>query len=136
VDSSYNNYRIGYSGRKNIMVVDDNALLLRNMHVLLKDQYNVILVKNGMEAINKVMEKKPDLILLDYEMPDMSGAEVYRFFRADEKTKDIPIVFLTSVADAQVVSELLSLKPEAYLLKPTEKGKLFSTIEDVLQRRK
>jgi len=136
VDSSYNNYRIGYSGRKNIMVVDDNALLLRNMHVLLKDQYNVILVKNGMEAINKVMEKKPDLILLDYEMPDMSGAEVYRFFRADENTKDIPIVFLTSVADAQVVSELLSLKPEAYLLKPTEKGKLFSTIEDVLQRRK
>jgi len=136
VDSSYNNYRIGYSWRKNIMVVDDNALLLRNMHVLLKDQYNVILVKNGMEAINKVMEKKPDLILLDYEMPDMSGAEVYRFFRADENTKDIPIVFLTSVADAQVVSELLSLKPEAYLLKPTEKGKLFSTIEDVLQRRK
>ena len=136
MDSSYNNYRIGYSGRKNIMVVDDNALLLRNMHVLLKDQYNVILVKNGMEAINKVMEKKPDLILLDYEMPGMSGAEVYRFFRADENTKDIPIVFLTSVADAQVVSELLSLKPEAYLLKPTEKGKLFSTIEDVLQRRK
>lgn len=136
MDSSYNNYRIGYSGRKNIMVVDDNALLLRNMHVLLKDQYNVILVKNGMEAINKVMEKKPDLILLDYEMPDMSGAEVYRFFRADENTKDIPIVFLTSIADAQVVSELLSLKPEAYLLKPTEKGKLFSTIEDVLQRRK
>lgn len=118
------------------MVVDDNALLLRNMHVLLKEQYNVILVKNGMEAINKVMEKKPDLILLDYEMPDMSGAEVYRFFRADENTKDIPIVFLTSIADAQVVSELLSLKPEAYLLKPTEKGKLFSTIEDVLQRRK
>lgn len=136
MDSSYNNYRIGYSGRKNIMVVDDNALLLRNMHVLLKDHYNVILVKNGMEAINKVMEKKPDLILLDYEMPDMSGAEVYRFFRADENTKDIPIVFLTSIADAQVVSELLSLKPEAYLLKPTEKGKLFSTIEDVLQRRK
>ena len=136
MDSSYNNYRIGYSGRKNIMVVDDNALLLRNMHVLLKDQYYVILVKNGMEAINKVMEKKPDLILLDYEMPDMSGAEVYRFFRADENTKDIPIVFLTSIADAQVVSELLSLKPEAYLLKPTEKGKLFSTIEDVLQRRK
>ena len=136
MDSSYNNYRIGYSGRKNIMVVDDNALLLRNMHVLLKEQYNVILVKNGMEAINKVMEKKPDLILLDYEMPDMSGAEVYRFFRADENTKDIPIVFLTSIADAQVVSELLSLKPEAYLLKPMEKGKLFSTIEDVLQRRK
>ena len=136
MDSSYNNYRIGYSGRKNIMVVDDNALLLRNMHVLFKDHYNVILVKNGMEAINKVMEKKPDLILLDYEMPDMSGAEVYRFFRADENTKDIPIVFLTSIADAQVVSELLSLKPEAYLLKPTEKGKLFSTIEDVLQRRK
>lgn len=136
MDSSYNNYRVGYSGRKNIMVVDDNALLLRNMHVLLKEQYNVLLAKSGMEAINKVMEKKPDLILLDYEMPDMSGAEVYRFFRADENTKDIPIIFLTSIADAQVVSELLRLKPESYLLKPTEKGKLFSTIEEVLQKRK
>lgn len=122
--------------QKEILVVDDNALLLRNIHVLLKDSYNVSLAKNGHQALNMVENSKPDLILLDYEMPDMSGTDVYRKLRLGEKTKDIPIIFLTSIADREVVSEVLQLKPEGYLLKPTEKEKLLNAIENVLAGKK
>lgn len=115
-----------------ILVVDDNAMLLRGLKKLLGKKYSVAVAASGTQAFTSIGRKKPDLILLDYEMPVTNGKAVLEMIRADEALAQIPVVFLTSVADKTVVQELISLKPAAYILKPPEPDTLFSTIETVL----
>lgn len=75
-----------------------------------------------------------DLILLDYEMPGMDGKATFEAILADEFAKDIPVVFLTSIADRKQIYAVLKSYPAGYILKPPDKEKLFSTIETVFQR--
>lgn len=64
------------SKKVNILVVDDNALVLRNVKTILEEEYNVIIANNGEKGLEFARTRKPDLILLDYEMPGMNGNEV------------------------------------------------------------
>lgn len=116
----------------NILIIDDNALVLRNMKVLLDDKYSVSVAASATQAYMAMEKRKPDVILLDYEMPEINGKDLYIKIKKDEKYKDIPIVFLTSAADANVVQELLSLRPAGYVLKPVNTMNLLSVIEDAL----
>ena len=77
-----------------------------------------------------IKERKPDLILLDCNMPKVSGPEFMEQLRADDATKDIPIIFLTSRDDAATVKHVLELKPEGYILKSTPKEKMLAVIAD------
>ena len=119
--------------RKQILVVDDNAMLLRNMKYLLEDKYNVSVAASGPQALNSIRRQKPDLILLDYEMPEMNGIETLEAIRSDNTMKDIPVIFLTAVADSDVVTEVAKLKPQGYTLKPPVRSKLLEVIERVLK---
>lgn len=116
----------------NILIIDDNALVLRNMKVLLDDKYSVSVAASATQAYMAMEKRKPDVILLDYEMPEINGKDLYIKIKKDEEYKDIPIVFLTSAADANVVQELLSLRPAGYVLKPVNTMNLLSVIEDAL----
>lgn len=121
--------------KKKILVVDDNALILRKMKQLLEDEYQVFLANSGEKALESLEKKEINLILLDYEMPGMSGREVFEHVIANEKTKNIPVVFLTSVSDKNHIFEVLVNKPYGYILKPPAYDKIKSILKEALVER-
>ena len=118
--------------RKHILVVDDNAMMLKMLKEHLHGTYDVATAASGKVALKFLERKTTDLILLDYEMPEESGPDVLEKLRASELTKDIPVVFLTGVTDTRKVKEVLSLKPQSYLLKPVDRDKLLDTISKII----
>jgi len=119
--------------KKKILVVDDNGILLRSVKTMLADDYDVAFATDGMMALDKAKKWQPDLILLDYEMPKMDGKETLEELRKDEAMQNIPVVFLTGVADKESIAAVLKLKPQGYLLKPIEQTRMMETIEAVLE---
>lgn len=83
-------------------------------------------------ALKFLETKTPDLIFLDYEMPVENGPEVFRKIKKLESAKDIPVVFLTGVADCEKITEVLSLKPNGYLLNPINIERVNDTIKSLL----
>ncbi len=120
------------SRRRRILAVDDSGVLLRSVKAMLENQYDIAVATSGMMAIKQAKKNLPDLILLDYEMPEWDGKKTLEEIRVDEELKDIPVVFLTGVADKEHITAVLGLKPSGYLLKPIEQQKLIDTIERVL----
>lgn len=118
---------------KKILVVDDSPLLLRNMKNILDENYEVFLATSGEQALRMIPEKEPDLILLDYEMPGMDGKATFEAILEDEFTKDIPVVFLTSIAERKQIYAVLKSYPAGYILKPPDKEKLLSTIAEIFR---
>ena len=116
---------------KHILVVDDSAVTLRSVKSLLDKKYRVSVATSGEMAIKSMQRCLPDLVLLDYEMPVWDGKQTLEMIRQDETMKDIPVMFLTGVADKQHIASVLELNPVGYMLKPPEQEKLFAAIEDV-----
>jgi CheY-like chemotaxis protein len=83
---------------KKILMVDDEPEILKVISTRLTSKgYEVISAADGDEGIKKARQQKPDLIIMDIMMPNMSGGDAVRLLRADEETKHIPIVFLTAI---------------------------------------
>ncbi len=120
------------STKKHILTIDDSPTVLRNVKAVLEDKYDVYLATGGEMGIKKAKEAAPDLILLDYEMPGMDGRETFLNLQGEEKTEVVPVVFLTSVADRKRVSEVASVHPAGYMLKPIDADVLLQTVKDVL----
>jgi len=119
-------------GRKSILAVDDSGMLLRSVKAMLEKTYDVSVATSGKMAIAQAKKKRPDLILLDYEMPEWDGKRTLEEILKDEELKDIKVVFLTAVTDRAHIEAVLKLKPSGYLLKPIEQAKVMDTIEKVL----
>ncbi|MBR1815103.1 MAG: response regulator [Lachnospiraceae bacterium] len=119
-------------GKKKILVVDDDPIMLRNVKTILDRQYEVMLAVSGTKALASIAKKRPDLIFLDYEMPVCNGKQTLEMIRADEDIKDIPVVFLTGVSDATHIKAVLALKPSGYMLKPVNKDDLLKKAEAVI----
>ena len=115
-----------------ILVVDDNAMVLRNIKSILEKNYSVAVAPSGVHAFISIGKKVPDLILLDYEMPEMNGKEVLKKLQGAKEYADIPVIFLTSMDNREIVMELLALKPAGYILKPADSQMLLERIEDII----
>lgn len=122
----------GASGKKRVLVVDDNGTTLRTMKAMLEDCYEVAIAISGAQAMTSIGKQRPDLILLDYEMPVCDGKMTLEMIRADEEMKDIPVMFLTAVNDRANIEAVLKLKPAGYFLKPAVKDKLIAEIDRIL----
>ncbi len=118
--------------KKRILVVDDNGTALRTMKAILEEYYEVAIAISGAQAMTSIGKKKPDLILLDYEMPVCDGKMTLEMIRADEDMKDIPVVFLTAINDRSNIEAVLKLKPAGYFLKPPVKDRLLAEIDKIL----
>ena len=103
--------------KKRILVVDDNGTTLRTMKAMLEEYYEVTIAISGAQAMTSIGKKRPDLILLDYEMPVCDGKMTLEMIRADEDMKSIPVIFLTSRVDRESVKKVVELKPQGYLSK-------------------
>ncbi len=118
--------------KKHILIVDDDSRVLRLLQGYLAGRYELATAINGKVALKFLEKKETDLVLLDYEMPTENGASVLEKIRANEKTKNLPVVFLTGVTEKHKIREVLALKPQGYLLKPVDMDKLSSTIKGIL----
>ncbi len=104
-------------GKKRVLVVDDNGTTLRTMKAMLEDYYEVAIAISGAQAMTSIGKKRPDLILLDYEMPVCNGRQVLEMIRSEKEFRDTPVIFLTNMVDQESVRKVIALKPEGYLLK-------------------
>jgi DNA-binding response OmpR family regulator len=96
--------------------------------------FHVVQAVNGEEAVKKVTEIKPDLILLDVRMPKMTGYEVCKVLKANKKTKHIPIVFLSAKGQETEISTGLDLGAEDYFLKPFAPDELPKRVNEILAK--
>lgn len=101
-----------------ILVVDDAKENVRVLSALLKPQGHVIFALDGPSALDKAQKAQPDLILLDVEMPGMSGFEVLKKLQADDQLSSIPVMFVTGRGDEQDETEGLKLGALDYITKP------------------
>lgn len=114
---------------RHVLVVDDNAMTLRGIKTMLEQKYRITLANSGPKAMVSIGKDRPDVILLDYEMPVCDGKQTFEMIKADDDIKDIPVIFLTGVNDREHIQAVLKMKPAGYLLKPVSQEKLINTIE-------
>ncbi len=131
IDSLFTNASV--NSRKHILVVDDDFRMLKLIKRYLDDTYDVATAINGKVALKFLESKMTNLILLDYEMPEENGPAVLEKLRANPVTSHIPVIFLTGINDRKKIQQVLALKPQGYLLKPVDHGKLIEAIQNTLQ---
>lgn len=119
--------------RKHILVIDDDARMLKMLKEQLHHDFDVATAVNGKIAMKFLESKKTDLILLDYEMPDEKGPAVLEKIRANQSTKDVPVIFLTGVTEKDKIQKALVFQPQGYLLKPIDRTRLMETITKVME---
>lgn len=105
------------ASKPKILVVDDSMTIRQAMKDLLGTDYEVALAESGVAAIRTITLNKPDLILLDYEMPVCDGKQTLEMLRSEKAFEKIPVIFLTGKNDPDSVRKVMSLKPTGYLLK-------------------
>lgn len=119
--------------KKHILIVDDDRTVLKMLKSALGDKYEVTTMINGMMLDKLLDAKKVDLIILDYEMPIETGADIFRRIKKNPKAMHIPVCFLTGVSEREKIMEVMSLKPHGYLLKPIDMDMLSSTIRNLTE---
>ena len=122
--------------KKKILVVDDSGAMLRNVKGWLGDKYNVILANSGAMAIKYLATDRPDLVLLDYEMPVIDGRQVLEMIRTETEFRDVPVIFLTSKNDRESILKVMELKPEGYLLKTMEPERIVEEVDNFFRKQK
>lgn len=115
-------------------MVDDSITIRQGIRKLLADDYDVALAPSGTAAIRCVILDRPDLVLLDYEMPVCDGQQVLEMLRSEEALADIPIIFLTGKTDPETVRRLVALKPDGYLVKCLKPSQIKQKIDDYFER--
>jgi CheY-like chemotaxis protein len=118
-----------------ILVVDDEPSIVRLMEFILARQGHEMLVAvNGEEALQKVRDHRPDLVLLDIMMPRIDGYEVARTLRADAETAEMPIVMLSAKAQEEDIQRGIDVGVNEYITKPFSPEHLVHVVADYLGR--
>ncbi|MBR1729439.1 MAG: response regulator [Selenomonadaceae bacterium] len=121
--------------KKSILLVDDDPTFLKMVKGWLDEEYRVTIVTSGTQALMYIADNRPDLILLDYEMPVTSGPQVLEMIRSETKVDHIPVIFLTGKGDRESVLKVLSLKPDGYLLKSLNRDQILKSIYDFFEKK-
>jgi two-component system cell cycle response regulator DivK len=115
---------------KKVLVVEDNELNMKLFHDLLEASgYDTIQTRSGLEAIDLAREHRPDLILMDIQLPEVSGLEVTKWIKEDDDLRSIPIVAVTAFAMKGDEERIRKGGCEAYLSKPISVGKFIETVK-------
>lgn len=105
------------NAKKKLLVVDDSEFMLQMMKKLFGSEYEVLTATSGLSAFRSISLDRPDLVLLDYEMPVCKGNQILEMIRSEKEFADIPIIFLTNKVDKESVQKVVELKPQGYLSK-------------------
>ncbi|MBR1418708.1 MAG: response regulator [Synergistaceae bacterium] len=115
---------------KSILIVDDDPTALRSMKSLLSSRYKILVANSVMNAITILAKNHVDLILLDFEMPVVTGPKVLEMIRSDPNTSNIPVMFLTAKGDKHSIMEVVRFKPEKYLLKTMLPKEIMDSVDE------
>lgn len=129
------------SDKKRILVVDDEADSHEFVRAIMEPEgFSVITASNGQEGLEKAISEKPDLVVLDVQMPVKDGFQTFHEMKQNETTKDIPVIMLTGIRDkvgmgfsADEMGEFTGARPEEYLEKPIVPEKLKEVVKKMLK---
>lgn len=117
-----------------VLVIEDNATdRIFVQKVLGRRDFCVFTAENGQAGLSLAYERKPDLIILDYVLPDMSGLDLCRILKEDKMTQNIPIIFLTVIEDGYAMIECFEAGAENFLSKPVNAKQLLNEVELTLR---
>lgn len=115
---------------KTVLVVEDNDLNMKLFHDLLETQgYRIFQTKDGMDALKQARDHHPDLILMDIQLPEVSGLEVTKWIKEDDNLKDIPVVAVTAFAMKGDEEKIREGGCEAYIAKPISVSNFLETVK-------
>ncbi len=120
--------------RKKILIVDDELSILVPLQFLMeKSGYEPKLAQSGKEAIEKISNFRPDLVLLDIMLPDLDGYEIYQRMRENKDWDDIKVIFLTAKNRDADIAKGLALGADAYIVKPFSNTELLEKVEALVR---
>ncbi len=120
-------------GTKTVLVVEDNELNMKLFHDLLEAHgYGILQTKDGMEALQIARDHKPDLILMDIQLPEVSGLEVTKWIKEDDNLKSIPVIAVTAFAMKGDEEKIREGGCEAYIAKPISVANFLQTVQQFL----
>src|SRR5262245_61119230 len=118
---------------KRILLVDDsNTVLMMERMILSQARYELTCARNGAEAVERARAEHPDLILLDVIMPQMNGLDALSALRADEATRDIPVIMVTTRGEADTMEAGFARGCNDYVTKPVNSSELLAKVRDLL----
>ena len=119
---------------KSVLIVEDNELNMKLFHDLLDAQgYQTLQTKDGMEALALAREHRPDLILMDIQLPEVSGLEVTKWIKEDDSLKTIPVIAVTAFAMKGDEEKIREGGCEAYIAKPISVQQFLETVRRFLE---
>jgi putative two-component system response regulator len=118
--------------KKIILAVDDMAVSLTTIRTILQGEYDVRLAKSAALALEMLKQVKVDLILLDIEMPEISGLEFVGLLKKNPELKGVPVIFVTSHANPQFIDQAMAFEAEGYIVKPFIPEALIRRVKSVL----
>lgn len=125
------------TGRRRILVVEDNLMnKVLVKEVLTLNGYEITEARTGTEALKAFANTRPDMVLMDIQLPEMDGVTAMRVIKSDEKNKDIPVIALTASAMKGEEEKILNAGFDGYIAKPIDTKKLVETVDASLKVRR
>jgi len=118
---------------KKILIVDDEPSIVMSLEYLLRrKKFDVLIARNGTEALNILGKSTPDLILLDIMMPDVDGYEICEFVKTSPELKHIKIIFLSAKSKKSDIEKGMQLGADAYMVKPFSTKDLLAKVNELV----
>lgn len=118
---------------KTVLIVEDNELNMKLFHdLLVAHGYETLQTNNGLKAMDIARENMPDLILMDIQLPEVSGLDVIKWLKEDETLRKIPVIAVTAFAMKGDEERIRAGGCEAYISKPISVGKFVDTVKQFL----
>jgi CheY-like chemotaxis protein len=118
--------------RKKVLIVDDAATIVMMEQLILAKTYEVVTARNGLEAVEKAVAERPDLILLDIMMPMQGGIETCRQLRSKPETSEIPIIMVSTRSEIENVEASYESGCSGYVTKPINGNELLSKVKSFI----
>jgi diguanylate cyclase (GGDEF)-like protein len=120
------------SGGK-ILIIDDDQAIRNMLTAILENDYEITSTDNSFDGLRRVREEAPDLVLLDINMPLFDGYELCRLLKADPATKEIPLIFITSLSSTDYETKGLEIGAADYIVKPINPSIVLARVKNQIQ---
>jgi two-component system cell cycle response regulator len=125
--------RLNLKGK--VLIVDDEVVNIRIIEAYLNKEYEIKTAQNGTEAMEKISQDKPDIVLLDIMMPYISGYDVCKSIKENDATRFIPVVMITALSELEAKIKATEIGADDYLTKPINRIELFTIVKSLLKKK-